>query len=70
MSTTIATPSVWLNPAQAAERIGMHPVTLAHWRRGGRGPKFQKLGTSRTSRIRYHIKDVDSWMRSNKVNAA
>lgn len=71
MSTpTLATPSVWLTPVDTAARIGMHPVTLAQWRRKGRGPKFEKLGTSRTSRVRYHVDDVDAWMRSNKANVA
>lgn len=70
MSTSTLPPSVWLNPQETAARIGMHPVTLAQWRRKGRGPRFEKLGSSRTARIRYHVEDVDAWMRSNKVDAA
>lgn len=70
MSTTTI-PSVWLTAPEAAARISIHPVTLAQWRRKGRGPKFQKLGTGKAARIRYHVKDIDAWMRSSKkVNAA
>lgn len=69
MSTTTL-PTVWLTSPEAAARIGIHPVTLAAWRRQGRGPKFEKLGPGRAAHTRYHVDEVDKWMRSEKGDAA
>lgn len=70
MSTTTI-PAVWLTSPEAAARIGIHPVTLAQWRRKGRGPKFEKLGGGKAAHTRYHVDEIDKWMRSkNKATAA
>lgn len=66
--TTI--PSGWLTNRQAAERIGIHPVTLAAWRTKNRGPEYTKLGSGPKAHIRYRVEAVDAWMRSEKVAVA
>lgn len=70
MSTTTTT-SVWLTSPQAAARIGVHPMTMVNWRHLGRGPKYEKLGPGKGAHTRYHVDEIDKWMRSSKkVNAA
>jgi hypothetical protein len=39
---------------QAAELLGMSPVTLEQWRRRGDGPRFWRVGR----RVRYRLGDV------------
>jgi hypothetical protein len=57
-----------LNPEAAGSYLGgnkpIHPDTLAQWRQAGRGPKFLKLGPSRTSVIRYRREDLDAYLES------
>lgn len=53
----------YLTNNEAAEIIGIHPVTLTRWRNEGRGPNFQRLGDSRRPRIRYNSRDVHAWMK-------
>ncbi|WP_280420061.1 helix-turn-helix domain-containing protein [Nocardia carnea] len=59
----------WLSTKQAADRLGVHPVTMSNWRRRGEGPKFEKMGTGRGAHIRYHIRDVDEWVKSGRKAA-
>lgn len=61
----------WLSNAQAAKHLQVHPVTLAQWRRKNRGPKFEKLGDGPAARVRYHVRDLDKWVRDRaKAGAA
>jgi len=51
----------FLNTAQTAHYIGLHPKTLERMRWKGKGPAFRRHGYF----IRYHIDDVDAWSREN-----
>jgi excisionase family DNA binding protein len=50
----------WLTPQKAASYLGCHPDTLRRWRREGCGPRCSKRGKF----IRYHVDDLDAWLRS------
>jgi hypothetical protein len=54
-----------LTPQIVAAMLDVHPDTLARWRRRGDGPPFVKLGTGRTSAIRYRREDVDTYIEAN-----
>jgi predicted DNA-binding transcriptional regulator AlpA len=51
---------VW-SPAELAERLGVSVGTLANWRWRGEGPRYVKLGSGRSSRVRYRAEDVAAW---------
>lgn len=53
--------TVWLTPVQAGQRLGVSPRTLQRWRTAGQGPRFAQRGQV----VRYHVADVDSWMRGS-----
>ena len=55
--------SQFLDVSQLAERWGMHPVTLAKWRRKDTGPKFIKA--QHPVRILYPILEIESYERQN-----
>ncbi|MBB35381.1 MAG: hypothetical protein CME88_02845 [Hirschia sp.] len=52
---------VWLNSRQVAERMGCHPQTIYVMRVEGRGPKWFRVGKNG---VRYHIEDVDAYIRA------
>lgn len=52
---------------EASEYTGFKPETFAKWAVEGRGPKFSKLGTGRTARVRYAISDLDDFLRGVPV---
>jgi excisionase family DNA binding protein len=53
-----------LTPAQAAERMGLKPQTLAVWRTSGRyGLPYIRAGRL----IRYAAADVDAFLSSRRV---
>lgn len=45
-------------PAAVAERLGVHPGTLANWRTRGVGPKYIRC----VGGVRYRVADVDAWL--------
>jgi hypothetical protein len=47
---------------QAAEYTGFSAATLAKWGVCGRGPKFSKLGTGKSSRVRYALADLERFL--------
>ncbi|NGO67139.1 helix-turn-helix transcriptional regulator [Streptomyces boncukensis] len=51
---------VW-TPAELAGRLGVSVGTLANWRWRGEGPRYVKLGSGRSSRVRYRSEDVAAW---------
>ena len=51
-----------LPPGSAAILIGVAKATLANWRSAGSGPPFIKLGTSRTSAIRYRRSAIEAYL--------
>ena len=53
----------FLDTYELAERWGMHPVTLAKWRRNDTGPKFIKA--QHPVRILYPILEIESYERQN-----
>ncbi|MCA9501881.1 MAG: helix-turn-helix domain-containing protein [Spirochaetaceae bacterium] len=55
-----------LTETQAAERVGIKPGTLAHWRSAGTGPPYVKVG----GRVRYLTRDLDDWLDSRRVEPA
>ncbi|WP_067671681.1 helix-turn-helix transcriptional regulator [Nocardia miyunensis] len=54
----------WLTSKETAGRMGIHPMTLARWRTEGKGPKYQKLGNAKASRVRYLENEVDRYLRN------
>lgn len=57
----------YLTTREAAEILGVHPVTMAQWRSKGRGPKYTKVGDAPKSRIRYQKSDLHAWMHQYNV---
>lgn len=55
--------SEFLDVSQLAERWGMHPQTLARWRRKEEGPKFIKA--QHPVRILYPILEVEDFEKQN-----
>ena len=53
-----------LTNQQAANRLSMHPVTLATWRSQGKGPKYIKDGRY----VRYRLKDIEEWEEQQTVH--
>lgn len=49
-------------PKKTASIIGVSPGTLANWRVAGKGPRYIKLGDSRTSPVRYRLSDVEDYL--------
>ena len=47
-----------LTTQEVADRIRVHPVTLARWRAAGTGPAFVRVGRS----IRYPAAELDAWL--------
>jgi hypothetical protein len=47
---------------EAANILGIRPNTLEIWRHKGKGPKYIKLGTGKSSPIRYRRTDIQVWM--------
>ena len=48
-----------LSTIEAAQRLRIHPTTLATWRVEGRGPKFVKIGVRK---VGYRESDVEAWL--------
>lgn len=61
LSPTVLFP--WLDTKSAAKYLGCHPDTLRRWRRERIGPRCNKRGKF----IRYHVDDLDAWIRSLPV---
>lgn len=53
----------FLDTYELAERWGMHPQTLARWRRKEAGPRFIKA--QHPVRILYSILEIESYERQN-----
>jgi predicted DNA-binding transcriptional regulator AlpA len=52
-----------LDTTETAERLRMHPTTLATWRTQGRGPRFLKMGQRK---VLYRATDIDEWLDQNE----
>lgn len=65
MTATIATPAEQpeslMTPEQAAAYLGLSAKHLANLRCMGKGPRYRKLGASRSCRVRYRFDDLNKW---------
>jgi hypothetical protein len=59
---TVPTPQT-LDEGSAAVYVGYRPSALRAWRIQGRGPAFLRHGRT----IRYHLRDLDAWLLSQRV---
>jgi len=50
---------------ELAERWGVAIGTLENHRQQGKGPRYVKLGAAPNSDVRYRIKDVEAYERTN-----
>lgn len=57
-----------MHPRDVAKRYKMTPESLSNWRREGKGPPFVKLGTGKSPRVMYRVKDVAEWEKQNLTN--
>ncbi len=52
-----------MNDNEAAEYLGVSPITLRAWRSQKRGPAYHKSGRA----VRYSKVHLDQWLAGNKV---
>lgn len=52
----------YLTTEEVATMVGAKVRTLERWRQEGVGPLFTKVG----HHVRYHIRDVQEWLESNR----
>src|SRR5262249_25464619 len=57
-----------MTPKQAAEYLKLSTDTLARLRVSGRGPSYIKFGPGRSSMVRYHKTDIDSWISARRFS--
>ena len=58
---------ILLSPREVEAIYGIPVPTLAYWRKHGTdGPKFLRIGPRR---IKYRVKDVDSWVDQQNPDA-
>jgi predicted DNA-binding transcriptional regulator AlpA len=50
--------SNFLNTTQAANFLGLKPVTLEVWRCYGKGPRFARFGRA----VRYRLSDLENYI--------
>ena len=64
ISRTQQQPSIdgYLTSDNLANRLGLHPSTLAKWRMARTGPPFVRVG----KRILYSVTSVERWMKANE----
>lgn len=53
-----------MNDFEAAEYLGISPITLRNWRTQKKGPKYHKAGRT----VRYARKDLDIYLRQSEVH--
>lgn len=53
----------YMNDTQAAEYLGISPVTLRSWRMEKKGPKYHKFDKA----VRYAKTDLDDWMKTREM---
>lgn len=54
------TTKILFNTDEAAEMLGLSPVTLKEWRCVGKGPRPTHLGRA----VRYHTMDLEAYARA------
>lgn len=59
---------IMLTSKCVAKRIGVHPDTLRHWRKAGKGPRYMKADPNTAqSIVRYPEKWVQQWQQERMV---
>ena len=53
----------WINIEEAAEYLGVKPVTLRGWIRNGKGIPAHKIG----KQWKFKCSELDVWVKSEKV---
>lgn len=53
-----------LTPQETAERLRIHPGTLARWRLINKGPAWIEV----EGQYRYSVEEVDKWLQANTRN--
>jgi hypothetical protein len=56
-------PRTHITRREASEFTGFSEQTFAKWAVTGNGPKFTKIGTGRSARVRYAIADLEAFLR-------
>lgn len=51
----------------AAAMVGVAPVTMQVWRGRGKGPRYYKVGPSRTGAVRYRRGEVLRYLKAAEV---
>jgi hypothetical protein len=65
-----ATATDLLSRKQAAEYLGLSPITLARWAmQPGRGPRYARSG-ERRGRCWYRLEDLERWVEQRRVKAS
>ncbi|MEV3847931.1 helix-turn-helix transcriptional regulator [Streptomyces microflavus] len=60
---------LWLSPQETAALTKVAVQTLANWRAMKSGPRYTKLSSGKTGRIRYRRSDVLAWLNERQVAA-
>lgn len=55
--------SPWLNTKEAATYLGYSEGTLKAYRSMGRGPRYRVVGGGSRGFVRYHLDDLDAFVR-------
>lgn len=66
MGTTTSNQSAlagYMNTAELAESLGVHPTTLVKWRVARKGPPFTRLG----HRVLYNVERFAAWLEQQEV---
>jgi hypothetical protein len=58
-------PDRWVTTIAAAEKLGVRPRTMEHWRRQGRGPSFRRVGRV----VRYDMRELEQ-ISSGRIEGA
>jgi excisionase family DNA binding protein len=65
-ASTPAAPSQVFTTVEAADYLKLSKATLNCWRvKGGKGPRFCKMGSA----VRYRRADLDAWLESKLISS-
>ena len=56
-----------LDTKAVAAMLGVSPTTVQCWRHRGKGPRYLKVGPSRTGSVRYRRGEVARYLRAAEV---
>lgn len=64
----MTTADTLLTPPEVASILKVHTETLEQWRGRGYGPSWIKLGTARTSPIRYRQSAINKYLNDQETH--